>query len=145
MRQPPWKSLVKRLQQQDDFHSPYLDRLSRQLGVCVESYSIEREIAEEMANALTRSGNKLTAALLELDLARHEAAKATGPALRRAKIDEHNELRAKAKQARWELIVHRESLGLFRHGVIDDDFPVPPVLREEHLPPIGARPRRAAE
>lgn len=138
MFKPAWKSLVERLENRDDFESPYLDRLKARLGVAEISRSIEREILEEMAYALCRSSDKLNVALLEVDLARHEATHAASVELRRAKVAQYHQRRREAMRARWEFIVHREALGLYRHDIVDEEFPVPPVFREEDLPPIVA-------
>ncbi|QDG53597.1 hypothetical protein FIV42_23485 [Persicimonas caeni] len=127
MWEPPWKRLVERLKA-EDFESTYLDRLDRRLSIAAGSNTLEKEIIEEMAYALTKSGDKINVALLELDVLRRDYDNASDPAERARLADGFNEKRREAMRARWELMVHREALGFLRHDGIEEDFPIPPQL-----------------
>lgn len=71
---------------------------------------VEQEIVGEMAAALGRAGSKLEEAIARV----HAAGPAERPSLRRAVL-----------RARWELEVHRESLGIRRHDDLDHLYPIP--------------------
>ena len=135
MWNPPWKNLVDQLKAQE-FESPYLDRLDRRLSLAAGRATLEQEIIEEMAYALTKSADKVNLVLLELDVLRHEIEAAADATVRRDKTVEFNAKRTEAIRARWELMVHRESLGFLRHDGIEQDFPVPERL---HVPGESTR------
>lgn len=131
MWEPPWKRLVERLKAQD-FESTYLDRLDRRLTLAAGRSSLEEEIIEEMAYALTRSADKINVALLELDVLRRDYDQAGSAAERKRLAEAFNEKRREAMRARWELMVHREALGFLRHDGMEEDFPIPPALPVLH-------------
>ncbi len=124
MWEPPWKRLVDDLKD-GGFESPYLDRLHARLHVYLERPSLEREILSEMAYALGRTEDKVNVALLELDVKAREI-EAAAPADRARRVGEFNELRARAKAALRDLMIHRESLGMRRHDLLPGLYPIPP-------------------
>ncbi len=127
--EPAWKRLVESLKD-SSFESPYLDRLAARLSttnlrVAAGLGSIEREIVEEMAYALGRAEDKVNAALLELDVAARAVDTADDEA-RHAAVAEFNALREAAITARWELLIHRESLGFRQNDMLPTYYPIPP-------------------
>lgn len=87
---------------------------------------IQRELAQEKAAALGRAGERLEAAIAELhrlgaaiDAARDARACATLQG-------EYDRARGRALAARLDLVIQREAVGLRRHAVVDQQFPVPP-------------------
>jgi hypothetical protein len=88
--------------------------------------SLEKEIIREMAAALGRAEDKLDAALLRLELAGRACAAATGPDDRRRRAMEFNARRREALEARWELAIQREAVGLRRNEVVEGLYPIPP-------------------
>jgi hypothetical protein len=90
---------------------------------------IQAEIAGEKAAALGRAGERLEAALREVQgWARrvHE----TRDAAERAGLGvAYEQARARALDARLTLLIQREALGLRRHAVVDQQFPEPPSFR----------------
>ena|SRR5689334_12055754 len=121
----PWKALVRQLTDAG-YESPYLDRLRARVDPSQAQDSLEQEIIREMAAALGRAEDKLNAALLRLELA--------GRALTSAECGERRERalafnaeRTRALQARWELTIQRESVGIRRNDILERLYPIPPA------------------
>jgi hypothetical protein len=127
MRQPPWKTLVTELEDRGH-ESPYLDRLRQRLDVEQAQTTLEQEIVQEIAAALGRTAAKLDYALLRLELAARDLDAAAGDevAARAARFDA---LRAEALQARHELLIHREAVGIRRNDLLEQLYPIPPRRR----------------
>jgi len=125
MRAPPWKSLVRDLAD-SGFESPYLDRLKRRINVELATEELEKEIVQEMASALGRAGDKVDYAFLRLDVVARAIDAAASPAERRKRVAQWNALREEAIEARYELRIHREAVGLRRNRVLDAMYPIPP-------------------
>ena len=104
---------------------------------------IEAEIKKEKAEALGRSGDRLSNALKALLIlgeeidARIKSALTLTPKIRQQlnrDIEFFNQKREEVLKFRYYLIVHREALGLRKHTEVDRLFPVPPkreLLEEE--------------
>jgi len=121
----PWQSLVRELRE-SGFESPYLDRLRARYDVTTAQEELEKEIIREMAEALGRAGEKVDLALLRLDVARRALAAAADADERRRLAEEFNALRKDALQARQELRIHREAVGIRRNDCLDAQYPIPP-------------------
>ena len=122
-----WRNLVRQLTDAG-YESPYLDRLKARVDPAQAQSSLEKEIVAEMAAALGRAEDKLNAALLRLELAGREL-EAAAPAERTRHAIVFDARRADALQARWELVIQRESVGILRNEVIDRMYPIPPRAR----------------
>lgn len=107
------------------FESPYLERLKRRVDVELSTEELEKEIVQEMATALGRAGDKVDYALLRLDLAHQAIAEAPDPVERRRRVARWNELREEAVQARYELRIHREAVGIRQNRVLEALYPIP--------------------
>lgn len=116
------------------FESPYLDRLKKKIDVELATEELEKEIVQEMASALGRAGDKVDYALLRLDLVAKAIDEAPNPAERRKKIARWNELREEAIEARYELRIHREAVGIRRNRVLEAMYPIPPRRRFVRVP-----------
>lgn len=128
MRAPPWKNLVRDLTR-TGFESPYLDRLKRRVDVELAAEELEKEIVQEMATALGRAGDKVDYALLRLDVAARAIDEARDPAERRLLVRHWNGLREEAIEARYELRIHREAVGIRRNRMLETLYPIPPRRR----------------
>ena len=133
MSEPAWKHFVESLKDRN-FESPYLRQLEARLNgpLAIKGVlrpNIEQEIIDEMAFALRQAEEKLTLALLRVDVAAAEIDQATDAATRRERIEQFNTERDKAARIRWEFVVHREALGLTRHDVLKAMYPIPPKKR----------------
>lgn len=116
--------------------SPYLERLRKRVGSSAREgalKSLQQEILGEMAAALGRAESHVDEALLHCDLIAREIealeereahGEAVGPELER-KIADFNQARATAERRRWELMVHREALGIRRHDALSQHYPIP--------------------
>ena len=122
-----WRNLVRQLTDAG-YESPYLDRLKARVDVAQAQSSLEKEIVAEMAAALGRAEDKLNAALLRLELAGKELDTAA-PDERPPRAIVFDARRADALQARWELVIQRESVGIVRNEVIERMYPIPPRAR----------------
>ena len=87
-----------------------------------EESPLELELRRERAQAMSRAGERLEAALR--DLAGSEVALRTspGPAVEAVR----DEALARAGERLWFLVVQREALGLRDHRVLDDVYAIPP-------------------
>jgi uncharacterized protein YdiU (UPF0061 family) len=122
---PPWKKLVLELKDVG-YESPYLDRLRARLDVAQTQESLEKEIVQEMAQALGRTEEKLNLALLRLELAARHADEAPNDAQRTLRAKQFNDLRSNALRARHELLIHREAIGIRRNQILETLYPIPP-------------------
>lgn len=87
---------------------------------------VEDEIRREKAAALGRAGERLAEALHEV-AALGETIDATGDPVRRAALlEDYGAARRRAERARLMLVIQREAVGVRRHAVVDQQFPVPP-------------------
>jgi hypothetical protein len=127
-RQAPWKALVTELKD-SGYQSPYLDRLRSRLDVEQAHATLEQEIVAEIAAALGRTAAKLDHALLRLELAERDLDQAADPAARAARAARFEALRQEALQARHELLIHREAVGIRRNDVLETFYPIPPRRR----------------
>jgi hypothetical protein len=129
----PWQSLIRELR--DAGHeSPYLDRLRARHDVYAAQEQLEKEIIKEMAAALGRAGEKVDVAFLRLELAGKELAAARDADERARRVTRFNTLRAAAIEARQELRIHREAVGIRRNDVLDREYPVPPRVQPVRAP-----------
>ena len=125
MREAPWTRLVRELKD-TGYESPYLDRLRARLDPAEAVARLETEIVQEMAQALGRTEDKLNYALLRLELAARAIDEAPDPLVRYDRVKEFNTLRDEAIQARRNLQIHREAIGIRRSRMLDDLYPIPP-------------------
>ena len=123
-RQAPWKTLVAELTD-SGYRSPYLDRLRQRLDVEQAQATLEQEIVAEIAAALGRTAAKLDHALLRLELAGGDLDRATNPAERATCAARFEALRRAALQARHELLIHREAVGIRRNDMLETLYPIP--------------------
>jgi len=98
---------------------------------------IEQEIRRAKAETLGRAGERLEVALAELAeqdrrldrlLAAGEPDGARDERLAR-ETEARNRLRDEAARLSQQLIIQREALGLVRHGLVGEQYPVPPRRR----------------
>lgn len=118
------------------FESPYLDRLRGRLqrAATTGGYTkLQQEIMGEMAAALGRAEDHVNEALLRLDVLDREIAhlesEPESPERSRrldSEVARFNELRERAQRRLWELMVHREAIGLRRHETLSQFYPIPP-------------------
>jgi len=83
---------------------------------------VEDEIRAEKAAALGRAGERLEAALAELQA----LAERLGPGSDSQLLEAYRTARARARTARLYLLIQREAVGLRSHRVVDQQFPEPP-------------------
>ena len=127
MFERPWRSLVRDLSD-SGFESPYLDRLRARVDVETAQDDLEKEIVREIAIALGRSGEKVDVALLRLDIAARAVDAATCDEERAERVARFNALRLDALQARHELRIHREAVGIRRNEGLETMYPIPPRI-----------------
>jgi hypothetical protein len=111
------------------YESEYLVRLRRRMDVEQAYEDLEREILHEMACALGRAEDKLNAALLRLELAQRDLDSARGEHERSERARTFDALRETALEARYELVVHREAVGLRRNEMWEQLYPIPARAR----------------
>ena len=86
---------------------------------------VEEEIRGEKAAALGRAGERLEAALTELEDAARSLDEVPDDARRAELRDAYRSARERARTARLHLLIQREAVGLRNHRVVDQQFPEP--------------------
>jgi hypothetical protein len=128
MRESPWKKLTRDLRESGE--KPYLEMLRGRLDVEQTQEGLEREIAREMASALGRAGEKVLDALRRLASIERELDACLEDAPERADLlERYRACRRAALQARHELRIHREAIGIRRNDVLERTYPVPRARR----------------
>ena len=112
------------------YESEYLTRLRSRFDAEQAYEDLEREILYEMACALGRAEEKVNVALLRLELARRELDEAQPGSEYAERAEKFNSLRELAWQARYELLVHREAVGMRRNEILEQLYPIPPRVRQ---------------
>lgn len=105
-------------------HSPHLERLRAHLDLEGQVEEVEVEIRREMAAALGRAGAKVDLALLRLDVAHRQLDAAPDD---EGRLEAYRSARQLAVDARLELRIHREAVGLRYNATLARDYPIPPV------------------
>ncbi|MGZ3424553.1 MAG: hypothetical protein ACXWUG_21400 [Polyangiales bacterium] len=126
MEEPFWKRLVEDLTKQG-WQNPSLERLREKLpGLGGGQRSLEMEIAQEMAAALGRAGEKVDIAIVELEALGRACDAAVEPEGRSRAVAAFNAKREHAEKVLWELRVHREALGIRNHAQLARFYVIPP-------------------
>ena len=113
--------------------SEYLARVEARLSLEQRMETLQVELMQEMASALSRTEMRVNMALAELQLqrARYDRALAEGaPEDRRSALIEAFNAQRKVAQARVrDLQIQREALGFRRNQILNELYPIPPRLR----------------
>jgi hypothetical protein len=126
VEEPFWKRLVDDLTKQG-WQNPSLERLREKLpNLGGGQHALEVEIAQEMASALGRAGEKVDIAIVELEALGRACDRATDPEARAKAVAAFNKKREHAQHVLWELRVHREALGLRNHAQLARFYVIPP-------------------
>jgi hypothetical protein len=112
-----------------NYESEYLTRLRRHFDTEQAYDDLEREILYEMACGLGRAEEKVNVALLRLELARRDLEAARSEREYAECAQTFNSLREAALQARYDLLVHREAIGMRRNEILEQLYPIPPRVR----------------
>jgi len=113
---------------------------------------IEEEIRQAKAEALGRVGERLESALAELaepDRGLDRLAAGAWPdAARAARLAREtaarNRLRDEAVRLSQQLEIQRKAIGLVRHDLVEERYPVPPRLATRWSIPQASRARRGS-
>ncbi len=131
------RSLVRSVQRGSAAPSRYADLLDSRLpgAAGMNSSSLAKEVASEIAYSLGRAGKKIEAALetlerLEAELSALETSRSRDE-LRAQLYRQFNQQRAIAERSLWELRVQREALGFRRHDELSVRFRIP-AAKPEH-------------
>ena len=93
-----------------------------------ELLPIEIELRQEHAGALLRASRRVEELLAQVQATRQQAEQLTGAA-RAAAHAAHERVRAEYEKHRWYLLIQREAMGLYHHGIIDELYPEAELLR----------------
>ena len=85
----------------------------------------QEEIVEEIAKALGHSGDLLEDVLDRLSTLDKKMDLIRDTERYNKLVDEFNELRKKAVMRRDMLVIHREAIGVWKHGDLDACYPIP--------------------
>lgn len=128
-----WERSAK-LVKNTDVTNPYLDQIRAEtVDPALQLKSIEDELCGAIGKALGRQGEKILSAIREMTNEHVQYQKfiddqAFQQALQSA--EKFNYARKRAVKARWELLVHRQAVGLTvdNHRVVHETFPIPEKL-----------------
>jgi 2-polyprenyl-6-methoxyphenol hydroxylase-like FAD-dependent oxidoreductase len=87
---------------------------------------LEQEIVREKAAALGRTGERLEAALADVEALARALDAEPDPERRPALLQRYESARQRAMLARTMLLIQREAIGLRYHRDVDRQFPEPP-------------------
>ena len=91
--------------------------------------AVEHEIAQEKAFSLGRTGARLDELLRELAGLADEVARAATREERAACVAAYNACRERALDAYYALTIQREAMGVKRHEMLAEMYPIPPKLK----------------
>lgn len=120
-----WKNLVESLSN-SELSSPYLDRLRSRIDIAQGRQNLERELIQEIAQALGRAEDKINFALLQLDILDAKIERESDASRRRSLVEAFNRQREVARRALRDLTIHREALGLYGNKQLLTIYPIPP-------------------
>jgi hypothetical protein len=120
-----WKNLLESLTD-SELSSPYLERLRSRIDIAQERQSLERELVQEIAQALGRAEDKINHALLQLEILDAKIESESDPSRHNALVEEFNRQREFARRALRDLTIHREALGMYRNKQLAEIYPIPP-------------------
>lgn len=117
------RAVVARLQA-EGYEAANLERLKATLDVEAQHRELEAEVHQEMAFALGRTGARLERALEALEAA-SQAVEAASAEDRGAALATFEAARQIALDARLDLLIHREAIGIGDNRDLDDRYPIP--------------------
>ena len=120
-----WKNLLESLSD-SELKSPYLDRLRSRIDIAQERQSLERELVQEIAQALGRAEDKINLALLQLDILDAKIKSEGDQGQHNELVEEFNRQREVARRALRDLTIHREALGMYCNRQLTEIYPIPP-------------------
>jgi hypothetical protein len=120
-----WKSLLESLTDAG-IESPYLDRVRSRVDVAQGRLRLEREILQEIAQALGRAEDEVNLALAQFQLMDAQIERECDDRKRTALIESFNRQRDLARHALLDLVIHREALGSYRNEQLAAIYPIPP-------------------
>ncbi|MCU0575328.1 MAG: hypothetical protein MUD15_00705 [Desulfobacterota bacterium] len=91
----------------------------------------QKELLEEMAKALGSTGHQLETVLGRIKEMESLLEQATDTDEYNSLVDKYNDLHRLALVRREMLVIHREALGVFKHGYIDVFYPIPEKKRKK--------------
>jgi len=133
------RSLLEALKE-DALEASYRERVHGRLSARWREAglgNLQRELLGEMASALGRAEAHVIEALAELrrieaeldELERGVESRSRPRSDLEASLSAFQACYARAERRLWELMVHREALGLFRHDVLARHYALPPKRR----------------
>jgi hypothetical protein len=139
-----WTSLAKKMKISIDAEAPetkHIEKMKREGVYSVEDSiaKLEDELAEEMASALGKTGDKTTILFKMMNRAQEEYAKLQEEGVdqvdlerRRLAARTFNVLRQEAETARRNLIIHRQAVGFYwrNHAIVEEQYPLPARIQE---------------
>lgn len=124
MSEPAWKTFVDNLET-GEVGTGYDERLPA--GATGNGLSsVQQEVIEEMSAGLRRSARKIEQALVRLDEIDEAIRAAETQTERERLVEEFNDVRGDALEARRDYLIQREAIGFFRNGVVEEEYPIPP-------------------
>ena len=112
--------------------SKYMARVLERVSPDQQLDNLRKEIAQEIAQALGRSEDRVNLALAELELLRARYERARGAGAPQAELlalaEAHDAQRVIAKARLHDLLIHREAIGFRRNQLIYDLHPIPGKL-----------------
>jgi hypothetical protein len=117
----------------EGIESKYLARVLERVSPDQQLDLLRKEIAQEIAQALGRSEDRVNLALAELELLRARYERALARGVPEAELQElvraHDAQRAAARARLHELLIHREAIGFRRNQLLYELYPIPPRLQ----------------
>jgi hypothetical protein len=132
-----WERNARLVKDTNIKNNKYLDHIRESHDPALHLKTLEDEIRGTMGKALGKQGDKILSALRRMqqqrdeydDLVHHQQVPVTAARVVEC-AQRHNEYRKEAITARWELVVHRQAVGMIvnNHKFVHDTFPIDEAL-----------------
>ena len=132
-----WERNARLVKDTNIKNNKYLDHIRESHDPALHLKTLEDEIRGTMGKALGKQGDKILSALRRMqqqrdeydDLVHHQQVPVTAARVVEC-AQRHNEYRKEAITARWELVVHRQAVGMIvnNHKFVHDKFPIDEAL-----------------
>ena len=137
-----WERNARMVKNTKDVSNKYVNHIRETHDPTLHIKTLEEEIRGTMGEALGRQGDKIQAALKAMQKERDSYDRLLEeeqhcPLWTKKLVEcakRHNANRKQAMTARWELIVHRQAVGMIvnNHKFVHDMFPIGDALPEEY-------------
>ncbi|MCK6552444.1 hypothetical protein L6R52_41835 [Myxococcota bacterium] len=128
MAKGPWARIAGDLKS-ESYSTATQERLASRVSVEEQQTALEHEVMREMAEALGRADHRARQAIERVEAAGRALDAAADDVSRAKLLEAYEALRRAALDARLDLQIQREAIGIRRNDRLELIYPVPPKRR----------------